>query len=192
MVRAPLVAQETKWVSNLISEDVSSTFAATPPLEGLRFMMSRCMTGERRKPAEALVLGFYDISRAHFHSKARRQIAIRVPKEDDQCSSGYAILDKSMYGTKDAAQCFDLAVEEAMTTMGCKVGEFLPCLYHHPQTHVQVFRHGDDFVVLGSRQQQSDFYAQLSKHFIVKHLATLGPNSALGDSKEVRILNRIV
>ena len=65
-------------------------------------------------------------------------------------------------------------------------------MYHHPQTRVQVFRHGDDFVVLGSRQQQLEFYEQLSKHFIVKHLATLGPNPALGDSKEVRILNRIV
>ena len=138
------------------------------------------------------VLGFYDISRAHFHSKARRKIAIKVPKEDSDCKSGYAILDKSMYGTKDAAQCFDLTVEEAMTVMGYSVGVFSPCLYHHPKTGVQVFRHGDDFVVLGTRQQQKGFLAELGRTLIVKHLATLGPNPALGDSKEVRILNRIV
>ena len=32
----------------------------------------------------------------------------------------------------------------------------------------------------------------MSKHLIVKHLATLGPCTALGDVTEVRILNRIV
>ena len=130
-------------------------------------MLSRCMTGPRRPPADERVLGFYDISRAHFHSKARRKIVIRVPREDDRCASGYALLDKSMYGAKDAAQCFDLAVEEAMTAMNVKVGNFSPCLYHHPHTGVQVFRHGDDFVVLGSRQRQTDFHEGLCATFIV-------------------------
>ena len=47
-----------------------------------------------------------DISRAHFHTPARRTIVIKVPREDDECASGYAVLDNAMYGTKDAAQCF--------------------------------------------------------------------------------------
>ena len=47
-----------------------------------------------------------DISRAHLHSPARRRIVIKVPREDDECASGYAVLDNAMYGTKDAAQCF--------------------------------------------------------------------------------------
>ena len=57
------------------------------------------------------------MSRAHFHSLARRTIVIKVPREDDEGRSGYAVLDKAMYGTKDAAQCFDVASENAMTAM---------------------------------------------------------------------------
>ena len=85
-------------------------------------MLSRCITGKRRTPAEEKVLVFYDIKRAHFHSPARRTIVIKVPKEDDECVSGYAVLDKAMYGTKDAAQCCDVASENAMTALGYDTG----------------------------------------------------------------------
>ena len=85
---------------------------ATPPLESLKIMLSRCMTGKRRTPAEEKV---QDISRAHVHSPARRTIVIKVPKEDDECVSGYAVLDQAMYGTKDTAQRCDVASENAMT-----------------------------------------------------------------------------
>ena len=120
--------QETKRNSDLTADDVSSTFAATPPLEGLRFMLSKCMTGLRAKAVETAVLGFYDISRAHFHSAAWRKIVKRTPPEDTGCPSGFALLDKSMYGTKDAAQCFDVACENAMTKMGYTTGLFLSVL----------------------------------------------------------------
>ena len=63
--------------------------------------------------------------KAHFHSPARRTIVIKVPREDDECTSGYAVLDNAMYGTKDAAQCFDVASENAMTEMGYNTGIFL-------------------------------------------------------------------
>ena len=55
-----------------------------------------------------------------------------------------------------------------------------------------VLRYGDDLVVSGTRTQQQEFEEQLSKLLIVKHLATLGSCTALGDVTEVRILNRIV
>ena len=112
------VAKESKRVSELTTEDASSTFAATLPLESLKDVFSRCMTGMRGALAEEKVLGFYDISRAHFHSPARRTIVIKVPREDGVKKSGYAVLDKAMYGTQDAAQCFDVASENAMTAMG--------------------------------------------------------------------------
>ena len=65
-IRARLVAQETKRVSELTPEDAMSTFAATPPLQSLKVMLSRCMTGKRRTPAEKNVLGFYDIQQSAF------------------------------------------------------------------------------------------------------------------------------
>ena len=52
---------------------------------------------------------------------------IMVPKEDDECTSG--VLDKTMFGTKDATQRFDVASESAMIAMGYDTGKFSPCLY---------------------------------------------------------------
>ena len=95
-IRARLVAQETKRGSELTSEDASSTFAATPPVKSLKFMLSRCMTGKRPTLAEEKALGPYDISRAQYHSLARRTIAIKVSREDDECTSGYAVLDEAV------------------------------------------------------------------------------------------------
>ena len=58
--------------------------------------------------------------------------------------------------------------------------------------NVAVFRHGDDFVVCGTRTQQAEFKSELGQYFVVKQLAILGPSPALGDVPEVRILNRLV
>ena len=51
---------------------------------------------------------------------------------------------------------------------------------------VYMVRHGDDFVVSDTRTQHKEFEEQLSKHLIDKHLATLGPCTALGDVTHVR------
>ncbi len=79
-----------------------------------------------------------------------------------------------------------------MPTIGYKVGVFSPCFYFHPVTRVIVFCHGDDFVVPGTRSDQKACMESLSKHCLVKHIATMGPNPEMGDSREVRILNRII
>ena len=87
------------------------------------------------------VLGFYDISGAHFHSPARRTIVIKVPREDDEFTSGYAVLDKAMYETKDAAKSFDVASENVRTSIGFDTGTSSPCLYQSRTVDMSVFRH---------------------------------------------------
>ena len=78
-IRARLVAQETKRTTKMDLTDTSMTFTATPPVEGFRFLLSRAMTGEKKRiPQEELVTAFFDISGAHFHSSVRRKEAIRV------------------------------------------------------------------------------------------------------------------
>ena len=48
------------------------------------------------------------------------------------------------------------------------------------------------FVVPGTRPHRKEIEELVSKLLIVKHLATLGPCTALGDATEVMILNRFV
>ena len=58
-----------------------------------------------------------------------------------------AVQDKAMYETNNAVQCFDVACEEALTTMGFLTGICTLCLYHATESGVSVFRYGDVFVV---------------------------------------------
>ena len=59
-----------------------------------------------------------------------------------------------MCGTKDAAQCFDVASEKVMTAVGYGTGKCSACLCHSSAVTMCVFRHGDDFVLSGMKTQQ--------------------------------------
>ena len=80
-IQARLVAQETKRTRNMDLTDPSIMFGATPLVGSFRFLLSRAMTGERKRNAQdELVTAFVDISRAHFHSPVRRKVAIRMQR----------------------------------------------------------------------------------------------------------------
>ena len=58
-------------------------------------------------------MAFFDISRAHFHSPVRRKVVIKM-HGDPSCQQGIAMLNRAMYGTKDAAQRFDSYCQRTM------------------------------------------------------------------------------
>ena len=74
-IRARLVAQETKGTTSMDLTDTSMTLAATPLVEGFRLLLSMAMTCEKKRdPQDELVIAFFDISRAHFHSPVRGRL----------------------------------------------------------------------------------------------------------------------
>ena len=196
-IRSRCVAQETKGRSTLGKDDAFATFAATPPLEALRMMCSLMMSylGQDGKPmtsrSDRKVMGFYDVSRAHFHSDARRDLFI-IPPQEDTTITGVAQLMKGMYGTRDAGQCFDHKSETTMKDLGFTVGLCTPCIYHHPEKDAVCFRHGDDFVLLASRAVQDWFFEAVKEHLLMKRMGVLGPDASQGDVQEMRVLNRLI
>ena len=108
-------------------------------------------------------MGFFDVSRAHFHSPARRLLVVRVPKEDTTVGTGVAGLTKAMYGTKDAAQCFDAKCESVFEKLKYRVGEYNPCLHFNLASKLITRVHRDDFVIVGSRQASIDFKKSWSR-----------------------------
>ena len=112
------------------------------------------------------------------HSPVRRKVAIRI-QGDPSCPPGIAMLNRAMYGTKDAAQCFDSYCELTMEKLDYIIGVFNPCLYKHLVKDVSVLRHGDDFATLATRTQSAEFKELLRKHLVVQHIATLGPRPQL-------------
>ena len=193
IIRSRLVAQETKNRSSIEKGDIAATFAATPPLESVRMLISVAMSGQvGTKREDQRVLGFYDVSRAHFHSPVRRPIFVKPPPEDTSIKSGVARLLKAMYGTRDAGNCFDTFAEEVMAKLGFECGVFSPCIYKHKRENMACVRHGDDFILLATRRQHAEFLKNANELLILKHMGTLGGHKDLGDVQEVRCLNRLI
>ena len=103
--------QDPEYRSRLVAKDLKTNrrddlFAATPPLEAKQALFSLAVTkgigwtGERSK---GMKVDFIDVRRAYSHAKARRDVYVQLPPEDQEegmCGK----LMKSMYGTRDAAQ----------------------------------------------------------------------------------------
>ena len=75
-------------------------FAATPPLEVMKLILSSLASGNK---GERLMAA--DVKRAFFHAKAKKLVYVQLPAEDvnpgeeNMCGR----LNHSMYGTRDAA-----------------------------------------------------------------------------------------
>ena len=79
-------------------------FAATSPLESLRYVLSLCASTQQG-PKHHRIFSV-DVQRAYFYAPAKRPIYIELPVEDrlpgDEDS--VAQLNLSLCGTRDAAQ----------------------------------------------------------------------------------------
>ena len=66
-------------------------------------------------------MDFIDVRRAYFHARARRDVYVELPEEDKEpgmCGK----LQKSMYGTRDAAQNWEDCYVEFITSLGFRRG----------------------------------------------------------------------
>jgi len=122
-LRSRLVVQETRRVSSIAPGDVQSTFAATPPIEALRFLLSLMMT-LIPPPGEDWVLVIVDISRAHPHCDALRKIVINLPAEAGESEDKVGVLIKMLYGCRDAGQAFEFKVLKCMVELAHRQGYF--------------------------------------------------------------------
>ena len=183
--------QNPEYRSRLVAQELNQSkrddiFAATPPLEALKLVLSVLASTRRQKYWK---LDSIDIKRAYFHAKAKRDIYVRLPAEDHQdgmCGK----LVKAMYGTRDAASNWAAAYMEFMTNQGFAVGKVTPCLFWHKDRQLIVETHGDDFTNIGTEDNLDWFKSSIKKTFEFKHKARLGPDAR--DDKSVRILNRII
>ena len=186
-VRARFVGREFKWKSPAME----NTFAATPPLESLKYLLSRFQSrrrGPTRSPGERKIL-VLDVSRAHFHPKCRRELYIRLPEEDAQAGFVGRLL-RTLYGTRDAANAWDEFFNEAIVRREYEVGLSSPCLYYCAAEDSSGWRHGDDLVFEGPDEWLDRLEEGLRSVMILQRRAKLGWGAA--DDKHVTILNRLV
>ena len=81
------------------------------------------MTGQQgTKVGDRKVLGFYDASRAHWHSPAKRKMYVTVVREDKSIRAGIARLLKEMYRGRDVGNCLDDFSEKVMKELDFQPG----------------------------------------------------------------------
>ena len=121
-------------------------YAATPPSECLRMLISKMAS------KEGMRMLYADVSRAYFYAKAVRPVYVELPEEDkepgDQNKCGRLVM--IMYGTRDAAINWSDEYTKTLVKDGYKQGRANPCQFGHPSKKVAVMVHGDDFGTAGS------------------------------------------
>ena len=82
-------------------------FAATPPLEAKKMLVSVAMTEgigfQRGREHGGMKSDFIDVRRVYVYAPSRRNVYVELPEEDADVGMCGKLM-KSMYGAKDAAQ----------------------------------------------------------------------------------------
>ena len=133
------------------------------------------------------------MSRAHFYADAVREVFIELPKEDPRAGDRDTVgkLEKTMYGSLDAAERWGLHYAARLTEAGYEQGAASPCHFYHPREKVAVVVHGDDFIAVGRRRGLAHLKKVLEASYEIKD-KIFGPDAHKGEEQEVRVLGRVL
>ena len=188
--------ERTQYRSRLVIQEIREShieaiFAATPPLESVRFLLSLQRTGcERDLKGRRKKVMFIDIRRAHWCAKIFRLVYVKLPDEaglpDGMCGG----LNKAMYGCRDAAACWELEITDFFTCCGFAPGLGSPVLFVNQTRDLKVSIHGDDITVLGFEDDLMWLKQKLGERYELKFGGLLGPDTT--DVQDVALLNRLI
>ena len=158
--RSRLVARQMKALDR--SDD--SFFAPTPPLEGLRTVLSLTTTTipgihqpcYEPNSEKRVQISTVDVKRAYFNAKvdADEPTYVDLPPEDPDCQGMCARLDRHMYGTRGAADGWQQEYSSTMVkVLKFRQGLATPCAFYHPSRQLVCCVHGDDFTTSGPKHQ---------------------------------------
>ena len=122
--RSRIVAKEIRTDSR------PDLFAATPPVEHIKYLISRVASSQRSSRPTYLMV--QDVKKAYFFADATRKLYVELPPEEYEQGRCGRLL-KSLYGTRDAALNWTMAYTNALTEMGFTQGRSTPCAFYHPE-----------------------------------------------------------
>ena len=184
LYRSRLVAQQ--FNSGPMEENI---FAATPPLEALRMVISNATTGKKNK-----VIMIADVSRAYMYARIPddEYCYVKLCEEDQTCEEDRNMCGRlrgAMYGTRKASQYWQSNYTNTMAEAGFETGKASPCTFKHYDHNIMCFVHGDDCVASGELGDITWMRKMLEAKYNIK-VNIIGEAPEL--EKEGRILNRII
>ena len=116
---------------------------------------------------------------------------IQLPDEDPRSGEPGASgkLEKTMYGTLDAAERRGEHYAATLTKAGFTRGTASPCHFYHPGKDIWLLVHGDDFVAV-ARQAMRDYTKQILSDAYEVKVDVAGPEP--NGPNKIKILERIV
>ena len=127
----------------------ASFYAATPPLEAKRLLMSRWAT-ERKRNGKNLKIHMLDVRKAYVNGVPTRSLYVKLPFEMGMGKSVWAKLRRCIYGTRDAGAIWEATYTDLRLKMGVAQGASSPCCFYHAEWCLSLVVHGDDFTCLGT------------------------------------------
>ena len=163
--RSRVVGREIKL------DDRLDLFAATPPLESMKILMS--WAAKQQRGRSPIRLATVDIKRAYVYAPVRREVFIKLPQEDEE-EGMVGKLNLSLYGTRDAAQNWARTWGAMLTDIGFNRGRASTCIYTHKERNIKLTCHGDDFLIAAPMDQVKWLLERMKNKFDLKH-HILGP-----------------
>jgi hypothetical protein len=181
-IRCRLVARDFKSRDDRDREDL---FAATPPLELLKCLLSKAVSGSKCR--KILVI---DVKKAHLNPECDQDVYIELPPEANPGPGKCGKLVHWLYGFRPAAQAWENHYSSNLEKAGFYKGDASPVLFWHAELDISCVVHGDDFTFVSEAEGLDYIEGLMKKWYEVKVKARLGPEP--GDDKEVDILGRRV
>ena len=193
-------SEDPNYRSRLVGRDFNtykddSLYAATPPLEALRLIISHAATvrggGQGHGKVGYRELMVNDVSRAYFYAPATRSLFIELPEEDVEAGEGeVGRLNVCLYGTRDAAREWQQTLSRHLEGLGFKRGVGHPAVFFHPMRGIMTLVHGDDYVSAAVSSELDWLQAALESQYKIKTQRTRPQEGK--EQVEAKILNRIV
>ena len=191
-VRSRLVGKELKRKTKdqLLAHEL---FSPMPPWEMVKVLLGFMVTdGFDGIDPDDLVMGCFDISRAHFMAPAERELYIELPDEAKTPEDGDVVgrLNRMMYGFRDASNGWARDWQALLKDNRYKVGRANAALFYNREMKSRGGVHGDDFYVLGPRASIDEMNRILGSKYSLRESYRLGFGPE--DDRTASILNRVV
>ena len=180
---------EPNYRSRLVGRELNLSdspdlVAATPPLDSLRYIVSRCASSQRRQRPHRIL--FIDVSRAYFALNRQGPCSPRFPMRTANREMR-ATWGLSLYGNKDAAENSAVEYTRTLKAAGFEPGKASPCNFVHKTRDLALTVHGGDFTATGPIEDLTWLEEALRRNYGIK-VQVLGPEAH--QAQEVKILGR--
>lgn len=128
---------------------------------------------------------------AFLYADIERELYIELPEDDEERRGGVnvGLLNKAMYGTRDAPSAWSNLVRRMLRDLGFVPCVTAACVFHNPLSGVKIVSHVDDFLCSGPKTSLVALRQKLKEHYEVDgDILGLDPDEA----REGTFLGRLI